>query len=228
MVLVEGQRRRGRASPNSSRYSGLCATDCGVPRQQTWPLRQITVSVSAITTCRSCEISRMPQLRLVADLLDQIVERHLAGEVDALHRLVEHQQVGLAGSWRAPAAPAGTRRPTGAAPRRRARCAMPTASSAASISAPAGCAPGQRHQPAHRQRQRPVDGELLRHIADASVRAARRPCPRVGFSTPVTSLAVVDLPEPFGPISVTISPAPDRQIDALAPASGRRAARRRR
>ena len=33
---------------------------------------------------------------LVAKACDQVVELGLAGEVDALHRLVEHQQIGIA------------------------------------------------------------------------------------------------------------------------------------
>src|SRR3546814_3336807 len=34
-------------------------------------------------------------------------------------------------------------------------------------------APGQRHQPPHRERQGPVDGKALRHVADGEAGAAR-------------------------------------------------------
>jgi hypothetical protein len=64
---------------------------------------------------------------------------------------------------------------------------------------------GQRHEAVDRQRQRPVDGDLLRHVADAQTRDAHA-LPSLGAMMPSAMRAVVDLPEPFGPISVTISP----------------------
>ena len=77
----------------------------------------------------------MPQPVVVADRLDQVVERDLAGEVDPLHRFVQHQQVGLAGDGagqqRALELTAGQVLHLGTA-----RWRMPVASSAASISRP--------------------------------------------------------------------------------------------
>ena len=58
-----GRRRAPPAAPNRRAYSGCCATDCGTPEQHTWRLRQMTRSLCAMTTCRSCETSSTPKPR---------------------------------------------------------------------------------------------------------------------------------------------------------------------
>ncbi len=45
--------------------------------------------------------------------------------------------------------------------------------------------------------------------------ALRLTMPTLGFSTPVTSFAVVDLPEPFGPIMRHDLAAPNGKVDAF-------------
>ena len=57
--------------------------------------------------------------------------------------------------------------------------------------------------------------DLARRPARESRRRSRRTRPRLGVSSPAMTLSSVDLPAPFGPITLTISPAASSQVHAL-------------
>ncbi len=129
----------------------------GCPLQQTCRLRQITRSVAAITRCRSCETSSTPQPRL-------------ADDIDALDRLVQHQELRLA-QQRARQQHALQLAAREGLQRQVERMACADLGQRCRQRLPPR--PGdQRQEAAHRQRQRLVDGEALRHIADAQARPA--------------------------------------------------------
>ena len=162
--------------PNSARYSGAAETTVGVPSQQTCPLRQITRSDAAITTCRSWLTISTPQPSSRAELLDQPVEPRLARLVEPLRRLVEHQEL----------RPAHQRlrqqRPLELPARERRELPPPELGDAHPLQR-------LRPLPPRRRRRAPrkratvigsvaVDRELLRHVADPEARRAHDP-PRV-------------------------------------------------
>ena len=160
------------------------------------------------------ETSRTPQPRRSRSVRDQVEELDLPGEVDALHRLVQHQQVGLAQPGRAPAARAAARRRRArTAAARRARPAPTSASSALDVRV--------GRSPSASGSARTVSGrprsmrEALRHVADDAGPAARGSCRRPGCCRPSSTRTSVVLPAPLGPISVTISPRRHADVDVV-------------
>ena len=206
--------RRRVPSPNSARYSGAWPTTSGVPSQQTWPFRQITRSDALITTCRSWLTISTAQPVSAPHLLDQAVEGGRAGLVQPLRRLVEDQQVRPPSSARASSTrwncPPDRRRhlplaePGHAGPRQR-RLRRPAGARAA---AGRGSAPT-------RHRQRRVEHQLLRHVADPQPRRAPDRARPTAAPPPISARSSVDLPDPFGPTMVTISPRLDAQVDVV-------------
>ena len=110
---------------------------------------------------------------LLAQLLDQPVEARLAGLVEPLRRLVEHQQV------RPPQHRLRQHRPLQlpARQRRQLPTAEPGDADMLERRGPLAPAPppGEREEAVDGQRQRPVDRELLRHVADPQPRRADHP-----------------------------------------------------
>jgi hypothetical protein len=111
------------------------------------------------------------EVALAADTVDQVVDRDLADEVDALRRLVEDEDVRLDGDRAGEHHPlqlaAGQRRhhaagEVGAVDRRERRGERGLAQSG-----------GEAHEALDRDRQRPVDLEPLRHVADPQPAGAR-------------------------------------------------------
>ena len=157
-------------APNSALYSGLEATTVGGPEQQTCPLRQITRSVAAMTTCKIMGDQHDAAMDIVANALDQVIKGNLAGKIHTLYRFVENQKIGLSGDG------AGQHYALELAARKRADfgcCQMADACGRHCIIgiSDAGI-PGQPHEALHRQRQGPVNRQFLRHIGSLQIRTA--------------------------------------------------------
>lgn len=106
----------------------------------------------------------------VADLPDQPVEIGLAGEVDALHRLVQHQPVGFVKKG------AGQRHALELTARQALDLPVeemrdPGLGEPEADRLRAGM-PGEGHEPPYRQRQCRIECEALRHVADLEARLA--------------------------------------------------------
>jgi hypothetical protein len=95
-VSVDGQ-RLGRPRPEQAQIFGIgndgfgraAAADMAVEAQH-----GVGVGHDDVEVVRDQEDAAAGA---VANVADELVERHLAGKIDTLHRLVEHQQVRLAG-----------------------------------------------------------------------------------------------------------------------------------
>jgi hypothetical protein len=138
----------------------------------------------------------------VAQAGDQAVELGLAGHVDALHRFVEHQQFRLAQQARA----SKTRcisPPETLCTGLSITCSAPTSLSAARRRAVHAGHQAQEAQ--HRQWQRRIDVQLLRHVADAQLGLAPDAA-AVRLEQTEHGAHQVVLPAPLGPIRVTICP----------------------
>ena len=148
----------------------------------------------------------------VADRFDQIVKRNLAGKIDALHRLVEDEQIRFAGNGTGKQGAlelaagemlhlgAGKMGNAGRMQRFLDLAALQRARSASSA-APRSKAASSRSK-ASAARSRTFSPGIFSTQ------------PSSGFKTPIAAFAVVDLPEPLGPISVTISPLLIEKLDA--------------
>ena len=135
---------------------------------------------------------------------DQGVELGLAREVDAAHRLVEHQQSRRADQrarqHHALQLAAGQLGQLAVAQRLGADLAQ-HALEVCLVRAPA-----ELHEARDGERDGAIDIEALRRIADDEPRLAHDAAPVRAGSSPSSVRTSVVLPAPFGPITVTISP----------------------
>ena len=170
-----------------------------------WPFRQIDPVRGLHDDVQVVADHQHGAADLAPQLGDQRVERGGGRLVEPLRRLVQQQDVGLGSAAPAPAAPAGTARPTGPTS---GRSWTPRARSA-----PAPPRSRARSRRRGRPRKRPA-GDRQRRVQVAAAaahsrgaapaRAATRPA--AGRTAPISTRSSVVLPEPFGPTMVTISP----------------------
>ena len=216
----------GRSSACMPRLTPVAASSPGGPSNSDAPL-QHDHAVEVVGD--RAELVRHEQHRgavLAHEVHERVAEQPLRLRVDARDRLVEHEQLGLAGERLGDERRAAADRPRARRARRRRRSASATDSSAWSTAA-RSAARGGRHQPCLRQparRRRPPRRSPGRSGAMRSrcgtyptrQRSRRRrgrraeqlrPCPASGASSPSSDRSSVDLPEPFGPTSATNSPA---------------------
>ena len=139
-----------------------------------------------------------------ADRADQLVEIGLAEIVDAAHGFIEHEEIGLPQQRaRQQHALKFTARQARQLPfRQPARADL----FQNRLDFGVGHAGAQHEEAAGGQRDRRIQIEFLWSITDAQG-GMPDDLPLVGFSSPSNTRASVVLPAPFGPISVTISPA---------------------
>ncbi len=157
---------------------------------------------------------------LVADAHDQLVERDFAGEVDALQRFVEHEQIGTPGdrARQEGALELAAREPVDLGAREMRYADQLEGGAAFGRRQP----PGQAEQALDRQRQGRGDRHALRHVADPQGGGAQHPA-LVGRMDPDRRLGHRRLARSIGPDQGHDLAAADLEVDiAHQPASGAR------
>ena len=135
---------------------------------------------------------------LGAQAADQGVELGLAGVVDRRAPARRAPAGRASGSARAPAPRAAARRPT--ARRAGARASVPAPTSASTLPDLGRCrrGPAERDEPRHGERDRPVDVEALRRVADDERLAAGAPRRRRAAPVPAARAPAWSCPHRWG------------------------------